>query len=360
MSEHKEKLMKMLRSFNQEDIQQGLSLLDALNLPSEDRTQILDFSNRKLAIDISNANLCDANFSNAVLYGEWSSCDVSRCNFTGAWIAIKNLSSCNLQNINCEGAIITDETCFEEKDKLPVHVQSQIHAFYPVLKLNRGVAMVEEAIDAMGGTWEPSYIDTFLQTPTGLHYQKLTAYMDSMKNATSVSNLQKRHSSRLLDQIVGQLPVILRENDLYLSGQFDDEGGYYFGNLHLGPSWANKNSYSSTDTTLLVITYEYFYVNFEWKRLENESEEDLWEFIMWLYERDEFGLPFVYTDEWEDEIKKISEWSADEKQKFEAAFVENWEVGLVDELHELVSSAYPNYIGGEWIWTSWERIKNNM
>ena len=39
------------------------------------------------------------------------------------------------------------------------------------------------------------------------------------------------------------------------------------------------------------ITYEYFYVNSEWKQLENESEEDLWEFILWLYERDEFGLP---------------------------------------------------------------------
>ena len=62
MSDHKEKLKKMLQSSNQEDIQQGLSLLDALNLPSEERTQILDFSNRELAIDISNANLCDANF----------------------------------------------------------------------------------------------------------------------------------------------------------------------------------------------------------------------------------------------------------------------------------------------------------
>ena len=115
MSEHKEKLQKMLQSSNQEDIQQGLSLLDALNLPPEERTQILDFSNRKLTVNISNANLCDANFSNAVLYGEWGSCDVSRANFTGAWIAVKNLSSCNLQGINCEGAIITDKNFYKHQ-----------------------------------------------------------------------------------------------------------------------------------------------------------------------------------------------------------------------------------------------------
>ena len=162
-------------------------------------------------------------FSNAVLYGEWSSCDLSRANFTGAWIAVKNLSSCNLKDINCEGAIITDETCFEEKQTSSACSITN-PCFYPVLKLNRGVAMVEEAIDEMGGSWEPSYIEEFLQIPTGIHYQKLTAYMNSMKNATTISNLQKRHSSRLLDQIVGQLPSILRDNDVYLSGQLTMKG----------------------------------------------------------------------------------------------------------------------------------------
>ena len=56
--------------------------------------------------------------------------------------------------------------------------------------------------------------------------------MNSMKNATTISNLQKRHRRRQLDQIVGQLPSILRDNDVYLSGQFDDEGGYYLGTIY--------------------------------------------------------------------------------------------------------------------------------
>ena len=132
------------------------------------------------------------------------------------------------------------------------------------------------------------------------------------------------------------------------------------GDIHLGPSWPDKNKYSSTEVTLLVITYDCFYINFEWSRLEDQTEEDLFEFISWLASNDEFGLPIPYKDdETQEDIKKISEWSDEEKQQFESSFVENWEIGTSD-LHTIVSEAYPNYIGGEWVWTSWKRIKNNM
>ncbi len=274
-------------------------------------------------------------------------------------IALNNAEKPNiLDGINCSKAILTDATGWQNQNQLPTNIQSQIIAFYPVQQLSHAVQTLEQAIDQMGGQWEPSYTDDFLSNP-----HKIKAYSAALEKGSNLPSLSRRYKQRQLDLLQCLLPTILRVADVHISGSFDDEGGYYFDNLCLGPTWTKQHSTGySQELSLFVISYEYFYVHFEWEKLKDEAEQDVEEFVNWLWKiSDDLPVPFVNEDQ--TAIKPLTNWTEEEKSNFAAFFVDNWEVGYSEELcdlRELVSSAYPISIGGEFIWTTWSNIKSSV
>ena len=109
----------------------------------------------------------------------------------------------------------------------------------------------------------------------------------------------------------------------------------------------------------MMVTCEYFYVNFDWNYIDQEDDPD--EILRWLYNNSE-NLSLAWLDDPEGWVK-LSEWTEEQRGEFAAHFKDNYEVGYCDNLSEIrsiVSDAYPNSIGGEFEWTSWDTIKNNI
>ena len=357
MSKQKQHLIELIHSKDQSLIKQGFALLDSLSFSPDERAEVLDFSGKDIVFELESVDLSYANFSNAVIRGYFRSCNLTNCNFTNSWIAVELDSTCTFDAVDCTGAIVTDQTSFADEKSLPTNIQSQIVAFYPVNQLSSAVKSLQDAIGKMGGDWEPKYVEGFLTTPHKIRY-----YVESLEIASDVSSLSKRHKSRQLDYAVSRLPTFLRTNDVYMSGSFDDEGGYYFDNLCLGSQWTKKhNDYHSEEVCFVIITFEYFYVHFDWEFINNLESVEADEFLLWLYNNSEgFVLPWLdEPDEW----IKVAEWTESQRTEFAAFFADNFEVGYCENLsglREIVSSAYPNSIGGEFEWTSWDTIKSNL
>ena len=139
-----QKLQKLLYSADNDTVLQGLSLLNALEEDSESRRKILDFEGKKVEHQLVAENLSYGNFMHAVVQGTWEKCDLTGACFQSAWIAVKGFSECQLKDVDCTGAVITDETGFLKKEDLPKHIQSVIADFYPIVQLRTQIKQLEE------------------------------------------------------------------------------------------------------------------------------------------------------------------------------------------------------------------------
>ena len=363
MSDGIEKIESLIQSGDSDTVNQGLALLDSLKWSPEQRRKVLIFSEREVTFDIEDANLSASDFRNSVVRGTVARCDLSNCDFRGAWIDVAGFSTCRLDEIDCTGAILTDETGFSRMQDIPSHIQTALAAFYPIRQLQGAVEALEDAVEQMGGSYyAPEYEEEFLSTPT-----KIQAYAEALSIASDVSSLGKRYKAMRFDKHLSRLPALLRNAEPILQGCFDDEGGYLFDGIGMGPSWEGGSQYHRVQTSLLVQGYESFRANVVWTQLNGESTEDVDEFIQWLIENAENGeyysTELSYPSDENGLVKSITAWTEEEKQHFSKQTEENYELGYSDDcyaLYEITSSAFTGYIGGETMWSSWDNIRNSV
>ena len=363
MSESVEKLAGLIQSRDAETLNQGLVLLDSLKWSPEQRRKVLTFSDREVNLEVQNINLSASDFRNSVVRGTIERCDLSNCDFRGAWIDVAGFSTCRLDEIDCTGAILTDETGFSSAQDIPSHIQTVMAAFFPIRQLKKAVDVIEDAVEQMGGSyWPPEYEEEFLSTPF-----KIQAYVKALSIASDVSSLGKRYKAMRLDKHLSCLPALLRNADPILQGCFDDEGGYLFDGIGMGPSWEGGSQYHRVQTSLLVQGCESFRANVVWMQLNGESTEDVDEFIRWLIENAENGeyysTELSYPSDENGIVKSIADWTEAEKQHFSKQVEDTYELGYNDDcyaVYEITSSAFPGYIGGETVWSSWNNIRNSV